>query len=313
MGKESTGSEESVTTVVVAGVCNLGIAAAKALAGLVSGSSAMLSEAAHSFADTVTELLLFTSLKRGERPADAAHPFGHGRERYLWALIASVATFVGGAVFSVYDGIHTLTHGEELGDPALSYVVLGVAFVLESVSLARTVRQLEAETARLGVGWLRFLRHTADTALKAVFLEDSAALVGLLLAFGGLLGSQLSGSGAWDGTASVLIGLLLAWVAYVLARDNVSLLLGRALPGPLEERLVAVLRDQPHVVEVLDLATSVFGPDDILVAAKVHFADLATAAEIEQACDTAELSLRTAFPAVTKVYLDPTPSRAQSS
>src|SRR6478609_7814482 len=162
---------ESVTTVVVAGACNLGIALAKAVAGVVSGSSAMLSEAAHSFADTVTEVLLFLSLKRGARPADDRHPLGHGRERYLWALLASFATFVGGAVFSVHDGVHTLRHGEELGSPTLSYLVLGVAFVLESVSLARTVRQLRGETRRLRVGGYRYLRPTSDTAVKAVFLE----------------------------------------------------------------------------------------------------------------------------------------------
>ncbi|BAJ29320.1 MULTISPECIES: cation diffusion facilitator family transporter [Kitasatospora] len=303
------GNGESVTTVVVAGACNLGIALAKAVAGAVSGSSAMLSEAAHSFADTVTEVLLFLSLKRSTRPADAAHPLGHGRERYLWALLASFATFVGGAVFSVHDGVHTLRYGEELGSPALSYLILAVAFVLESVSLSRTVRQLRGETSRLAVSGYRYLRRTSDTAVKAVFLEDSAALVGLLLAFGGLLGAQLTGDPLWDGLASVLIGALLAWVAYVLARDNASLLIGRSLPARDERAITDTLNAQPRVVRVLDLVTSVYGPEDVLVAAKVDFADLATAAEVEAACDQAERAVRRAVPAVTRVYLDPTPPR----
>ncbi|RKE19829.1 cation diffusion facilitator family transporter [Streptomyces sp. TLI_171] len=299
--------DESVTTVIVAGLCNLGIAVAKAVAGVLSGSSAMLSEAAHSFADTVTEVLLYFSLKRSSRPADGLHPLGYGRERYLWALLASFATFVGGAVFSVHDGIHTLRHGEDLGSPALSYLILGVAFVLESVSLARTVRQLRDVTARLDVGGYRYLRHTSDTAVKAVFLEDSAALIGLLLAFGGLLGAQLTGDPLWDGLASVLIGALLAWVAYVLARDNASLLIGRSLPDRFERAIADALAAQPQVVRVLDLVTSVSGPDDVLVAAKVDFADLVTAAELETACDRAERAVRAAVPAVTRVYLDPTP------
>ncbi|MFJ5230632.1 cation diffusion facilitator family transporter [Kitasatospora sp. NPDC088391] len=307
MDEPSGSTDESLTTVIVAGLCNLGIALAKAVAGAISGSSAMLSEAAHSFADTVTEVLLFVSLKRGTRPADDLHPLGHGRERYLWALLASFATFVGGAVFSVHDGVHTLRHGEELGSPVLSYLILGVAFVLESVSLSRTVRQLRGTTTRLGVGGYRYLRRTSDTAVKAVFLEDAAALIGLLLAFGGLLGAQLTGDPLWDGLASVLIGLLLGWVAWVLARDNASLLIGRALPERYEHAIAAALTAQPQVVRVLDLVTSVYGPDDVLVAAKVDFADLATAADIEAACDRAERAVRAAVPAVTRVYLDPTP------
>ncbi|MEV4557111.1 cation diffusion facilitator family transporter [Kitasatospora sp. NPDC049285] len=303
------GGQESVTTVIVAGLANLGIALAKVVAGAISGSSAMLSEAAHSFADTVTEVLLFFSLKRSSRPADDRHPLGYGRERYLWALLASFATFVGGAVFSVHDGIHTLRDGEDLGSPSLSYLILAVSFGLESVSLSRTVRQLRGDTARLGVGGYRYLRHTPDTTVKAVFLEDTAALIGLLIAFLGLLLAQLTGDPLWDGLASVLIGLLLAWVAYVLARDNASLLIGRALPERFEQRIAETLAAQPQVVAVLDLVTSVYGPDDVLVAAKVDFADLATAADVETACDQADQAVRDAVPAVTRVYLDPTPPR----
>lgn len=306
-GTPAADASESVTTVVVAGVCNLGIAGAKAVAGLVSGSGAMLSEAAHSLADTVTEVLLYFSLRRSARPADDAHPFGYGRERYVWALLASFATFVGGAVFSVNDGVRTLVDGEELGSPTLSFVVLGVAFVLESVSLARTVHQVRGEAGLLGVSRSHFLRRTPDTTVKAVFLEDAAALVGLLLAAGGLLGSELTGSAVWDGVASLLIGLLLAWVAWVLARANGSLLVGRALPQPVEDRIASLLREQPDVRLVTELVTLVHGPQDVLVAAKVSFAESASARDVEAAAERADREIRAAFPAVARVYLDPTP------
>ncbi|MDL5201703.1 cation diffusion facilitator family transporter [Streptomyces sp. ALI-76-A] len=302
------GGGESTFTVIVAAFANLGIALAKAVAGVVSGSSAMLSEAAHSVADTVTEVLLLTALKRSEKPADEDHPLGHGPERYIWALLAAVATFVGGAVFSLYDGIHTLVRGEELGDPLVSYIVLAVAFLLEGYSLRTGVRQARGEAARARVPFGRYLRHTPDTAVKAVVLEDSAALAGLALAAGGLLGGQLTGSGVWDGLASLLIGGLLLYVAWVLGRSNAELLIGRPLPGPARERIRAELLAVEHIEAVLELTTLVQGPREALVAAKVDFRDLSTAAQIERACEEAERRLRAAVPAVGRVYLDPTPT-----
>ncbi|OQD55454.1 cation transporter [Streptomyces phaeoluteigriseus] len=306
---EEQGGGESTFTVIVAAVANLGIALAKAVAGVISGSSAMLSEAAHSVADTVTEILLLTALRRSGKPADEDHPLGHGPERYIWALLAAVATFVGGAVFSLYDGVHTLVEGEELGDPLVSYIVLGVAFLLEGYSLRTGLRQARGEAARLKAPFRRYLRYTPDTAVKAVVLEDSAALAGLVLAAGGLLGGQLTGSGAWDGAASLCIGALLLYVAWVLGRSNAELLIGRPLPKPVRERIRAELLESAHIVAVLELTTLVQGPREALVAAKVDFRDVSTAAEIEGACERAEARLREVFPEVTRVYLDPTPGR----
>ncbi|MFJ1869346.1 cation diffusion facilitator family transporter [Streptomyces sp. NPDC088097] len=299
---------ESVGTVVVAVVTNLGIAVAKAFGGVVSGSSAMLSEAAHSVADTVTELLLLTSLRRSARPADEAHPLGYGPERYIWALLASIATFVGGAVFAVYDGIHTLVHGEEPGDPTVSYVILGVAFLLEGYSLLVAWRQMRAEAVRMRAPFGLYVKHTPDMAVKAVLLENVAALIGLVLAAGGLLGAQLTGSGAYDGVASLLIGLLLVWVAWELGRSNAQYLIGRPLPAAtraeVREELLSVL----HIEGVLELTTLVQGPNEVLIAAKVDFHDLASARQVEAACEQAEEQLRERFPAVRRVYLDPTHS-----
>ncbi|MEU6620237.1 cation diffusion facilitator family transporter [Streptomyces litmocidini] len=302
---------ESTFTVIVAAAANLGIAVAKAVAGLISGSSAMLSEAAHSVADTVTEVLLLAALKRSEKPADEDHPLGHAGERYVWALLAAVATFVGGAVFSVYDGVHTLTQGEDLGDPVASYVVLAVAFVLEGFSLRTAVRQVRAEARRTRTPFVRYLRHTPDTTVKAVVMEDSAALAGLLLAAGGLIGGQLTGSGVWDGVASILIGALLVYVAWVLGRSNAELLVGRALPPRLREAVHEELLADEHVIAVVDLTTLIQGPDEALVAAKIDFRDGSTAEEIERACDRAEARLRERIPAVRRVYLDPTSRRAR--
>ncbi|MEU6376725.1 cation diffusion facilitator family transporter [Streptomyces sp. NPDC046909] len=311
MGAEENGGGESTFTVVVAAVANLGIAVAKAVAGVVSGSSAMLSEAAHSVADTVTEVLLLAALKRSEKPADEEHPLGYGPERYIWAMLAAVATFVGGAVFSLYDGIHTLVAGEELGDPLVSYIVLGVAFLLEGYSLRTGLKQARGEAARFEAPMKTYLRHTPDTAVKAVVLEDSAALIGLVLAAGGLLGGQLTGSGVWDGVASLLIGLLLLCVAWVLGRSNAELLIGRPLPAPMRERIRAELLAVEHVEAVLELTTLVQGPREALVAAKVDFRDVSTAAQIEWACEQAEQRLRAVFPGVSRVYLDPTPGFVQ--
>ncbi|MER6598613.1 cation diffusion facilitator family transporter [Streptomyces parvus] len=311
--KEADGTDggESTFTVIVAALANLGIAVAKAVAGLISGSSAMLSEAAHSVADTVTEVMLLTALKRSEKPADEDHPLGYGPERYIWAMLASIATFVGGAVFSIYDGVHTLVAGEELGDPLISYIVLAVAFLLEGYSLRTGVKQVRREASRLRVPDTYYLRHTPDTAVKAVVMEDSAALIGLLLAAGGLLGGQLSGSGVWDGIASCLIGLLLVYVAWVLGRSNAQLLIGRPLPEAVRSGVREELLSVPHIVEVLELTTLIQGPDEILIAAKIDFRDMATAAEVEWACEEAEDQLRERFPSVRRVYLDPTPGRAQ--
>ncbi|MEV0318983.1 cation diffusion facilitator family transporter [Streptomyces sp. NPDC050658] len=309
----SAGGGESTFTVLVAAVANLGIALAKAVAGVISGSSAMLSEAAHSVADTVTELMLLVSLKAGTRPADEDHPLGYGGARYIWALLASVATFVGGGVFAVYDGIHALTHAEDPGDPLISYIVLGIAFLLEGYSLRTGLKQARGEADRFGVPVKRYLRHTPDTAVKAVVLEDSAALTGLLLAAAGLLGGQLTGSGVWDGVASLCIGVLLVYIAWVLGHANSELLIGRPLPAQTRAAVRAELLADPHVVDVLELTTLLQGPEEALVAAKVDFRDMATAGDIERACDRMAHRLQERFPVVTRVYLDPTPGPAQDS
>jgi cation diffusion facilitator family transporter len=302
-----SGGGESTGTVVVAGLANLGIAIAKLVGGLISHSSAMLSEAAHSLADTITEVLLFVALKRGARPPDARHPVGYGRETYFWALLACLATFTLGAGFSFYQGIQTIIEGEEQGSPTIAYVVLAVSFVLEGISWLKAVRQVRAAARKWGTTSRRYLAETTDTTVKAVTFEDSAALVGLVLAALGISLEQVTGDPVWDGIAAILIGLLLLLVAGSLARANVSLLIGQSVAPRLQDELRAEIAGLPQVEGVPVLLTSVIGPGQLAVMAKVDFADTATVADVERASDEAERRLVARHEGVRFVFLDPTP------
>ena len=305
-GDGEEGDNESVGTVVLAGSANLAIAIAKLVAGLISGSAAMLSEAAHSFADTITEIFLYVALIRGKQPADEQHPFGHGKESFVWAFIAALFTFVGGAGFSIYHGITSIVADEKSGDFLWSYIVLGISFLAEGSSFLRAQRQVAGESRRWGVSRSRFLRLTPDTTVKAVYFEDSAALVGLMLAALGLLLTEMTGNELWDGIGSIAIGVLLFLVAAVLARSNVSLLVGRSVPRRIHNQIAADIADIPIVVAVPTLLTMQLGPDEILVAAKVDFEDEVSGGEIEEASDEAERRLRSRFPMIRYVFLDPT-------
>jgi cation diffusion facilitator family transporter len=312
--KSSGGSGgESTGTVVLAGAVNLAIAVAKLVGGLISHSSAMLSEAAHSLADTVTEVLLFIALKRGNRAPDARHPFGYGRETYFWAFLAALCTFGVGAGFSIYQGVTTIIGGEEQGSPTISYVILAVSFVLEGSSLLKAVRQVRGAAREHDVSSRQYLRHTTDTTVKAVTFEDTAALVGLVLAALGLFLEQVTGDPLWDGMSAILIGVLLIAVAGSLARANISLLIGQSVPGTTRQELEDELSALDQVDGVPFLLTTVIGPGQLLVAAKVDFADTATVADIERASDEAERRLVARHPGVRYVFLDPTPGdgRAQ--
>jgi len=297
---------ESAGTVIVAGLVNLGIALAKLVGGLISHSSAMLSEAAHSVADTVTEVFLFVALKRGEKPPDEKHPFGYGRETYFWAFIASLTTFLVGAGFSFFQGITTIIERKPEGDPTISYIVLAVSFVLEGVSFLKAVRQVRGAARKWGIGPGAYLNRTTDTTVKAVTFEDSAALVGLVLAALGLLLEQLTDDPLWDGVSAIAIGLLLLVVAFVLARANKSLLIGQSASPRIEQELKAEIEAMEHVDAVPLLLTSVIGPGKILVAAKVDFDDTSTVADIERAADEVEKRLVERHEGVQYVFLDPT-------
>jgi len=298
---------ESTGTVIVAGLANLAIAVAKAVAGVLSGSAAVLAEAAHSVADTLTEVLLFVALRRGSRPADEDHPFGHGKSAYLWALLAATGTLVLGAGFAVSQGIRTIMAGsQEQGHYTVAYVVLAISFVLEGTSLLRAARQLRRGAAQYRVSVLRFLRRTPDTTVKAVTAEDSAALVGLVLAALGLGLTQLTGSPIPDGVASILIGVLLAVVAMLLVRTNVSLIVGQSPSARLRDGIREEIESLSDVTRVLEVMAMFLGPESLLVAARVDFAETSVTG-LAASADEAERRLRARYPVITHVFLDPTP------
>jgi cation diffusion facilitator family transporter len=298
----------STVTVVLAGVVNLAIGVMKLIAGLVTGSAAMLAEAGHSVADTFTELLLLTALRTSNRPADRRHPFGYGKARYFWSLLAAVSIFVSGAVFAIYEGLSTiLGEPEEQTSPHVAYIVLAVAFALESVSWAQASRQVRREAAAEGRTVAEHLRLGDDPTSKTVLYEDTAALIGLLLAFAGVGLHQLTGSSVWDGIASVAIGVLLACVAFLLGRANAGLLIGRQASPDLVRAIRDDLAATPEVDAVVDLQTMLIGTDRILVCARVDFDDEISVATLERACVRIAADLHTAHPDVAEVFIEPVP------
>jgi cation diffusion facilitator family transporter len=295
---------------MVAGTANLTIALAKAVGGAISGSAAMQAEAAHSVADTVTQIFLFIATRRGRRGPDVGHPFGYGRETYLWAFLAALATFVAGAGFSLTRGVNALLHGEarEPGSTLVAYAVLAFACLLEGVSLLRGLQQAHRRAVMTHLPLRTLLRITADTTVKAVIFEDAAAMIGVVIAGAGIALWQVTGQAAWDGIASIAVGALLVVVAAILARDNLSLLTGRTVSPQLQSALRRDIESLPGVDEVPIFVAVVIGPGNLLVAAKVNFADEYSAADIERVADEAEERLRARYSGVRYVFLDPTPS-----
>jgi len=306
---EEKEKDGSVGTVLVAGAANLAIAVAKIVAGLLTASSAMLAEGAHSVADTVNQVFLLTALARSRKPADAQHPFGYAMERYFWSLLAAVGIFVLGAGFSIYEGIHSLLHPEPVTHALVAYVVLAVSFLFEGTSWVKAVLQLRREAGDRSVGLFRHVFTTPDPTVKTVAFEDTAALIGILLAAGGLGLHQLTGSGVWDGVASILIGVLLIVVAGALGAQSKRNLIGEAMPQQAREGLVDLLNETPGVDVVVELLTMRLGPDDVLVAARVDVDDGVSGGELERVADEAEHRMRERYPEVRHVFLDPTAAR----
>jgi cation diffusion facilitator family transporter len=299
---------ESALTVLVALAVNLAIAVLKLVAGLITGSAAMMAEAGHSVADTLTEALLLTALRRSSKPADREHPFGHGKERYFWSLMAAVSIFTSGALFAFYEGVTTiLEEPHEQTRPLVGYIVLVLAFLLEATSWLRAVKQVRAEAAQENRNVRTYLRLIDDPTVKTVFFEDSAALVGILLAFAGLALHDLTGSALWDGLASVLIGLLLAGVAYLLGRTNLGLLIGRQADPAIVRGARDLLAAAPEVEVVVDLLTMVTGTDQVLLCARLDFAENLTSTDLELACVRLAAELRDRFSDLDEIFLEPVP------
>jgi len=304
-----TGHSPTRRTVLIAGAANLFVGVIKLVAGVLVGSSAMLAEAAHSAADTLNQGFLLASLRRGDRPADSRHPFGYGQERYFWSLLAAFGIFIAGAGFSVFEGLLALGH-KGSDKPLIAYLVLAVAGLAEGTSLARVLRQFRAEARRSNTEMLDHVRASPDTTVKATLFEDTAAMIGLVLAALGLALRQVTGSPAWDGAASIAIGGLLVAVAVRLALDSRDFLIGRAADPKELQTIRAEIENTPGVDELLDLRTMHLGPDQMIVAARVGFSDEISAGRAEDVAGDIDRRLADRLPQVAHVFLDPTQTPA---
>src|SRR3954453_18816432 len=277
-------ASESKGTVLLALGANLAIAVAKTIVGLITLSSAMLAESAHSWADTLNQVFLLTSLFRSQKPADSMHPFGYGKERFFWSLLAAVGIFVTGAGFSIFQGVDSLFKSPKevpASEFYLSYAVLGFALIMEGSSLIKAVRQVRGEAKQHDRGFIEHLRKSNDPTVKTVASEDSAAVTGIVFAFIGLGLHQLTGSAVYDGAASIAIGVLLAWIAYALGRDTKDLLIGESADPELRLDIIHSISKHDEVDGVVELLTMQLSPEEILVAVKVDFADGVDSQRIE--------------------------------
>ncbi|MCF2532365.1 cation diffusion facilitator family transporter [Yinghuangia soli] len=260
---------ESVRTVVVAVAANLAIAVAKAVAAVITGSASLWAETAHSFADTGNEVLLFIGLRRSDREADARHPFGYGQERWFWAFLAAMGIFVVGGVLAIQEGIKSLLHPEALESVWVGVAVLLVSAVLEGISWRQAHKQLKAEAARNDRTLARQLKRGSDPTAATVFLEDSAALIGLALALAALGLHAWTGSAVWDAVSSILIGLLLVAVAWRLATRNKALLIDESAPPNVLENVREGITSDPWVADAPEVTAVFVGPRLLLVSARV--------------------------------------------
>ncbi|MGY0489699.1 cation diffusion facilitator family transporter [Streptomyces sp. WG-D5] len=285
-------------TVLVALVANLVIALAKAVGGLISASPALLSEAAHSVADSLNEVFLLAALHRSRRPADHRHPFGYGKERFFWSLLAAVGIFVMGGCFSFFQAFEAFTsegQQESHSGYVAGLVVLGVAFVAEGSSLARAVHQVRKQPGD-GIG--------SDPALRTVLAEDGTAVVGVLIAAGGMVLHMVTGRIEWEGAASLCIGLLLVYVAYRLGRDARDQLIGEAGDPDLHRGISELLAAQPEIDYVAALHTMRLGLDSTLVAARVDLAPGIESERLELVLERIKRTVRERWPEADQVFLD---------
>jgi cation diffusion facilitator family transporter len=269
LNTEANQQSESTVTVLVALCANLLIALAKSVAAYLTGSASMVAEAAHSWADTGNEVFLLVAERRSARPPDEQHPLGHGREAYVWSMFAAFGLFTVGAVVSVARGVQQLTAEEGEGSYLVAYVVLAVAFVLEAVSFAQAVRQTRGAASDVGLHPLRYVNRTSNPTLRAVFAEDAAALLGILLAAAGLGAHQLTGEVVYDAVASILIGVLLGAVALFLISRNRDFLTGQVVSPQTRNRALVALLEHPEVESVQFLHLEFVGPDRIFLVAAV--------------------------------------------
>lgn len=282
---------------------NLAIAAAKGAAALWTGSSAMLSEAIHSLVDTGNQGLLLYGLHRASRPPDAAHPLGYGRELYFWTFIVALLVFALGAGISIYEGIIHIRHPQAVADPAVTYVVLGLSMLFEGGSWWAALREFQA--AKGDAGYLEAIRLSKDPTTFTVLLEDSAALLGLAIAFAGIVAAEVFALPALDGAASIVIGIVLGLTAILLARETKGLLIGEAADPAVERSILELAAADKGVERVNGALTVHMSPDQVVVNLSVEFHDDLSADEMELAVERMERRISEAHPQVSAVFVRP--------
>jgi len=296
-------TEGGLKAVVAALIANAGIAVSKFVAFAFTGSSSMLSEAIHSVADSGNQVLLLIGNKRARQPADAQHPFGYGRRRYVYGFIVAIVLFLVGGMFSLYEGIHKWQNPEPLNDWWIAVVVLLIAIVLEGYSFRTAFR--EANKSRGNRSLLGFVRASRQPELPVILLEDAGALVGLMLALSGVSAAVITGDGRFDAVGAMGVGTLLIVIAIFLAIEMVEMLIGEsALPEEVDA-IRAALEGSDGVERVIHLRTMHVGPDELLVAAKIAIHHSDSGREIAADIDNAEKALRAAVPTARYIFLEP--------
>jgi len=294
--------QEKPVAIYGALVANLAIAVTKFVAAGITGSSAMISEGIHSVVDTGNQILLLLGIKRSRKPPDANHPFGHGKELYFWSLIVAMLLFGVGGGLSVYEGITHLLHPHPLEDPFWNYASLGAAFVFEAISWILAMRQLRPTIREKGL-W-KALRTSKDPSIVILFFEDSAALVGLVIAFLGVFLGHLWNSPVPDGIASLAIGLLLAGVASFLVAQSRGLLLGESVDPEILADIRAIVGADPAVVEAKYPLTMHLGPEEVLMNLEIDFSPGLPPGQITESINRLEQEIRRRHPEVQRIFIE---------
>jgi cation diffusion facilitator family transporter len=297
-------TEGSRRAIIAAFFANLGIAIAKFAGFLITSSAGLLAESIHSLADTGNQGLLMLGGKRAARKPDAEHPFGYGRERYFWAFVVAVVLFSVGGLFALYEGISKLRDPHEVENLGVAVGILVVAICLETFSLRTAYR--EAKTHKNpDVSWWRYIRTEKSPELPVVLLEDIGAEIGLFMALGGVLLAHFTDEPRWDALGSIAIGALLVVIAITLAIEMKGLLIGESASPEDVDEISAALVATPHVRGVIHMKTQHIGPDELIVAAKVEFDPTISMAELAEAINTAEQTVRADVPIAKLVYIEP--------
>jgi cation diffusion facilitator family transporter len=296
-------SHSGTRAILAALSANLGIAITKFVAFLISGATSMLAESVHSLADSGNQVLLLVGGKRSRRAADEEHPFGYGRERYVYAFMVAIVLFSVGGVFSIYEGVHKIEHPEPLTAAWLPIAVLVIAIALESMSLRTALR--ESAPQRQGISLLQFIRRAKAPELPVVVLEDIAALAGLVLALIGVVATAVTGNGVYDGVGTVAIGVLLVIVAFILGIEVKSLLIGESASNATSAEIRAAIETAPGVQRIIHMRTLHLGPEELMVGVKIAVAADASAQAVATLIDDVEVRIRASVPTARVIYIEP--------